>query len=93
MKKLMIVGMLFASMGLFAQEAPKNTKPQTCEKKCDKKPNAPTGQEREVSPSDRPSRALGSQNGKVFRNRKHVGPQKRSEMQAKRKSVHVDEKM
>lgn len=84
MKKLMIVGMLFASMGLFAQEAPSKNKAHVCEKKCNKMPKAPVGQMRERQLKDHSANGQAIRPGKIVQHKQHAQTTHRIEMQDRR---------
>lgn len=104
MKSLAIVGMMFLSMGLFAQqssevEIPVKEKDKVCVKKCDKAQEFSKMKKAPMQKNDARKSSVKSGNGQAVKkqhlvNAKKVHAQKRQMVVLlRKKSVKIDEKM
>lgn len=104
MKSLAIVGMMFLSMGLFAQqsskaEAPQKEKDKVCVKKCEKAQACDKMVKAPIRQVDSRKSSVRAGNGNAVRKHQHVAAPKANHQHRHRvaplrkKSVKVDEKM
>lgn len=104
MKSLAIVGMMFLSMGLFAQqsskaEAPQKEKDKVCVKKCEKASTCDKMVKAPIRQVDSRKSSVRTGNANAIQNHRHVEAPKANHHQQKRiaplrmKSVQVDKKM